>query len=151
MMCHPNQEYWEPFCKAIGKTEWLDNPRYATMESRAENCEEMIAQLDKLFATRTWVEWEGRFRENDLIVSVNQTIGEITQDEQALANGFFTDIDHPVTGKARLLNSPIKFSETPAEIKSVAPPLGANTEEVLLKIGYSWEEIAQLKEQRVIP
>jgi crotonobetainyl-CoA:carnitine CoA-transferase CaiB-like acyl-CoA transferase len=151
MMVHPNQEYWIPFCKAIGRIEWIDDARYATMESRAENCEEIIALLDELFATRTWAEWDKRFRENDLIVSANQTISEILKDEQAIVNNFFTDIDHPVTGKARLLNSPLQFSETPAKIKSVAPQVGADTEEILLKIGFNWEEIAQLKKQGVVP
>jgi crotonobetainyl-CoA:carnitine CoA-transferase CaiB-like acyl-CoA transferase len=150
MMVHPNQEYWPPFCKAIGKPDWIDAPRYATMESRAENREEMIALLDELFATRTWAEWERRFRENDLIVSVNQTISDILEDEQAVVNNFYTDIAHPVVGQARLLNSPMQFSETPAKIKSVAPPLGAHTEDVLLELGYSWEEMASLKEKGVI-
>jgi crotonobetainyl-CoA:carnitine CoA-transferase CaiB-like acyl-CoA transferase len=54
-------------------------------------------------------------------------------------------------GKARLLNSPIQFSETPAEIGWVAPQLGAHTEEVLLEKGYSWEELEKLKEEGVIP
>ncbi|HJX12045.1 MAG TPA: CoA transferase, partial [Dehalococcoidales bacterium] len=146
----PNQEYWVPFCKAIDKTEWIDNLRYATMESREKNREEIIKLLDELFATRTWAEWEKSFRENDLIVSVNQTVSEILEDEQAMANNFYTDIEHPVMGKARLLNSPLQFSETPAQIKSVAPPVGAHTEEVLLELGYSWEEIASLKEDGVI-
>ena len=91
------------------------------------------------------------FRENDLIASANQTISEILDDEQAIVNDFFTDIEHPVTGQARLLNSPVQFSETPAQIKSVAPPVGAHTEEVLLELGYSWEEMAKFKEQGVIP
>ncbi|MCK4273309.1 MAG: CoA transferase, partial [Dehalococcoidales bacterium] len=95
-------------------------------------------------------EWEKSFRENDLIVSANQTVSEILEDEQAVVNNFYTDIDHPVTGKARLLNSPVQFSGTPARIKSVAPPVGAHTEEVLLELGYSWEEIAQFKEQGTI-
>ena len=150
MMVHPNQEYWAPFCKAIGKPDWINEPRYATMESREENREEIISLLDKLFATKTWLEWEKTFRENDLIFSVNQTISEILDDEQAIANNFYTDIEHPVTGTARLLNSPIQFSETPPEVRSVAPPVGAHTEEILLECGYSWEEIAEFKEQGVI-
>jgi formyl-CoA transferase len=151
MMCHPTQEYWAPFCKAIGKTEWIDNPRYATMESREQHAEELVALLDKILASKTWSEWEKEFRANDLIVSGNQTIAEILKDEQAIVNNFYTDIEHPVAGKARLLNSPIQFSDTPAKITSVAPQLGAHTEEVLLDAGYTWEEIAKFKEEKVIP
>jgi crotonobetainyl-CoA:carnitine CoA-transferase CaiB-like acyl-CoA transferase len=151
MMVHPNQDYWVPFCKAIGKEEWIDNPRYATMEAREQNAEEMIKILDELFVTKTWEEWEVSFKANDLIVSGNHPIPEIIEDEQAKANNFFSDLDHPVMGRARLLNSPMQFSETPAEITSVAPQLGAHTEEVLLNAGYTWEDLAKFKEEKVIP
>ena len=151
MMCHPTQEYWAPFCKAIGKTEWINDSRFATMESREQHSEELIALLDKILAARTWSEWEKEFRANDLIVSGNQTIAEILKDEQAIVNNFYTDIEHPVVGKARLLNSPVQFSDTPAKITSAAPQLGANTEEVLLAAGYTWEDLEEMKQQKAIP
>jgi len=150
-MCRPTQEYWASFCKAIGKTEWMDNPRYATMESREQHAEELVALLDGIMASKTWAEWEKEFRANDLIVTGNQTIAEILKDEQAIVNNFYTDIEHPVVGKARLLNSPVQFSETPAQITSVAPQLGAHTEEVLLDAGYTWEDIQKFKDKGVIP
>jgi len=120
------------------------------MENRAANCEELIQQIDQIMAARNMDEWEQRFRENDIIFGVMQTPTEICNDEQAIANSFFTEIEHPVAGEIRLLNSTIKFSETPAEIKHVAPPLGAHTEEVLLDLGYTWDDMAELKEQGVI-
>ena len=54
-------------------------------------------------------------------------------------------------GEARLLNSPVQFSETPAKITGVAPQLGAHTEEVLLEAGYTWEDLEEMKQQKVIP
>ena len=150
-MCHPTQEYWAPFCKAIGKTEWINDPRYATMESREQYSGELVSLLDETLASRTWVEWEKEFRANDLIVSSNQTIAEILKDEQAVMNNFFTDIEHPIAGKTRLLNSPVQFSDTPAKITGAAPQIGAHTEEVLLAAGYTWEDLAKLKEEGVIP
>ena len=151
VLANPNQEYWTPFCRTVDKPEWENDPRYATMESRDENREELIEQLDRIFATRTWEEWAERLRENDLIGAVNQKPEEIVEDEQAIANDFFTEIDHPVAGKTRIVNSTIKFSGTPAEVKAAAPPLGAHTEEVLLDKGYSWEDIAELKGQGIVP
>jgi crotonobetainyl-CoA:carnitine CoA-transferase CaiB-like acyl-CoA transferase len=151
MMVHPNQEHWVPFCKAIGKGEWINDPLYTTMESREEHAEVMIGILDALFVNKTWAEWEVCFKAYDLIVSGNHPIPEILEDELAKVNNFFTDIDHPVMGTARLLNSPMQFSETPAEITTVAPQLGAHTEEVLLAAGYTWQDIARFKEDKVIP
>jgi crotonobetainyl-CoA:carnitine CoA-transferase CaiB-like acyl-CoA transferase len=121
------------------------------MESREQHSEELVALIDKVIASRTWAEWEKEFRTNDLIVSGNQTIAEILNDEQAIMNNFYTDIQHPVTDKARLLNSPVQFSNTPAKITGAAPQLGAHTEEVLLAAGYTWEQLAKLKEEGAIP
>ena len=151
MMCHPTQEYWAPFCRALCKPEWINDPRYATMENRERHAAELVALIDEIMVTKTWAEWEAEFRKNDLIVSGNQTIAEILTDEQAIGNNFYTDIDHPVAGKARLLNSPVRFSGSPAEIKWAAPQLGENTEEVLLESGYTWEDLQKLKEEGVIP
>ena len=150
MFANPTQDYWAPFCQAIGKPEWVDDPRYDTMERRVDNSEELIRQIDQIMATLNMSEWEKRFRDNKVIFGTAQTPTEICSDEQAIINDFFTEIEHPVAGNIRLLNSTIKFSETPAEIKYVAPPLGANTEEVLLDLGYTWEDMAVLKEQGVI-
>jgi crotonobetainyl-CoA:carnitine CoA-transferase CaiB-like acyl-CoA transferase len=75
---------------------------------------------------------------------------EVTQDEQALANDFFVEWDHPRHGKIKVLNNPIKLSKTPAGIKSRAPDLGEHTEEIMKGLGYSEAEVAKMKETGVI-
>jgi len=147
---NPTEDFWPPFCRAMGKPEWENDPRWDTVDNRSANCEELVARIEQIMATKTMAEWEKIFRENDIIFGVMQTPTEITKDEQAIVNDFFTEIEHPVAGKIRLLNSTIKFSDTPAEIKNVAPPLGVHTEEVLLKLGYTWEQMAELKDLGVI-
>jgi (R)-2-hydroxy-4-methylpentanoate CoA-transferase len=151
MMCHPTQEYWAPFCKAINKLEWINHPRYATMESREQHAAELVELISKVMVTRNWADWEKEFRANDLIASGNQTVAEILNDEQAVENNFYADVEHPIAGKARILNSPVQFSRSPAAIKWAAPQLGAHTEEVLLENGYTWDELLKLKEEGVIP
>ncbi len=71
-------------------------------------------------------------------------------DPQALANDFFVEIDHPVAGRLKLVNTPVKFRQNPASPGSPAPQVGQHTEEILLDLGYSWDDITRLKEQKVI-
>ena len=52
--------------------------------------------------------------------------------------------------KVKVHGFPIKFSGTPCAIQREAPELGQHTEEVLLELGYSWEDIAQMREQNAI-
>jgi crotonobetainyl-CoA:carnitine CoA-transferase CaiB-like acyl-CoA transferase len=50
----------------------------------------------------------------------------------------------------KAINSPVKFSQTPATIRSLAPEMGQHTEEILLELGYTWDDMAGLKKEGVI-
>jgi crotonobetainyl-CoA:carnitine CoA-transferase CaiB-like acyl-CoA transferase len=49
--------HWPPLCRAVGRAEWLDDPRFADARSRAVNAVELIGELDQIFATKTLDEW----------------------------------------------------------------------------------------------
>ena len=74
----------------------------------------------------------------------------MVKDPQAVANDVFPTYDHPAHGPVRIIASPFNLSETPATYRGPAPEFGQHTEEILLETGYSWEEIAGLKDQGVI-
>lgn len=141
---------WPGFCRAIEKPELENDPRFCSMEARRQNCEEMIRIIDEVLATRTMADWEKRFKDNNCIYGRVQTPMEVVSDPQALANDFFGEVEHPGAGKIRLINTPVKFSSTPASIHTVCPELGQHNEEVILELGYTWNDIAQLKEEGVI-
>ena len=80
-----------------------------------------------------------------------QSTSEVVIDPQALANDFFVEIDNPVSGRLKIVNSPIKFHQNPSIPKGPAPQVGQQTEEILLELGYSWDDISILKDKTVIP
>jgi crotonobetainyl-CoA:carnitine CoA-transferase CaiB-like acyl-CoA transferase len=66
-------------------------------------------------------------------------------------NDYIITVDHPQHGPLREIGIPIQFSKTPGKVRSTAPEFGQHTEEVLLEVGgYTWEDIARLKEQGTI-
>lgn len=142
--------YWPSFCQAIERPKLENDPRFNTMESRRENCQELIRLLDEIFLSKTLEQWTRLCREHGLIFSPVQTVQEVVTDPQALANDYFIDLKHPA-GSLKVLAAPAKFNKNPALVRTPAPELGQNTEEILLDLGYSWEDIAGLKEQEVIP
>jgi crotonobetainyl-CoA:carnitine CoA-transferase CaiB-like acyl-CoA transferase len=144
-----SDRYWSNFCRAIGKPELDKGPKYVDMNARRENCVELIQILDKFFAALTIEEAEKVLSGYDFIYSRIQSPEEVVKDPQALANNFFTDLHHPSV-KMNTIASPVKFNQNPAEIKSSAPEIGQNTEELLLELGYNWEDIAKFKEQGLI-
>ena len=141
--------HWPDFCRALGKPELENDPRFRNMEMREQHCEELIPILDEAFASKNMREWEKYLEENNCIFGLIQTPTEVATDPQALANSFFADLHHPA-GDIKLVTPPIKFCQDPASIRGPAPEIGQHTEEILLDLGYSWEEITELKEQAVI-
>ena len=61
------------------------------------------------------------------------------------------DFDHPVLGDTEWLQTPVSYSENPVSTRKMAPAHGEDTETVLIDmLGYDWEDIAELQEERVI-
>ena len=145
-----SQPYWPRFCEAVGRPELENDPKFATVEGRAEHAAELVMILEETFKQKSYGEWTDILSRNKLIWAPLQTPLEVTRDEQAIANDYFSDWDHPTYGPIRLLNNPIKLSETPAENRCKAPELGEHSDEILTELGYSQEEIEELRKTGII-
>jgi crotonobetainyl-CoA:carnitine CoA-transferase CaiB-like acyl-CoA transferase len=139
------QHYWPNFCKTIGRLELENDPKFATIKTRSENAPELVKIIEEIFSQKTCAEWVGILSATNLIWAVATTPLELSQDRQAMENDFFVDWDHPVYGRIKVLNNPIKMSVTKAEIRSKGPELGEHTDEIMKGLGFSEEEIERLK------
>jgi crotonobetainyl-CoA:carnitine CoA-transferase CaiB-like acyl-CoA transferase len=79
-----------------------------------------------------------------------QTLPEVTADPQARANGFFTSFHHPVHGPVEVVANPVRLNKDPHTVRMPAPEFGQHTEEVLLELGYTWEDMGRFKELGLI-
>lgn len=141
--------YWAEFCKLIGRKDLEQNPKFATMDSRRENRKTLYHIFREAFLSKTLDEWRPLISE--LPAAPLQTLIDVINDPQARANNFFLSYDHPTYKRMEIMNSPVNLSKTPATIRLPAPEFSQHTEEVLLEAGYTWEDIAELKEDEVIP
>ena len=143
--------YWPSFARALGLDELIEDPRFRDTPARGKNRVELIRILDERFAQRTYAEWESVLREaRDLIFAPVQRLSELVDDPQVRANGYIADVDHPLLGPIKLADHPVRYSETPHSIRSVAPELGEHTEEILLELGYDWADITRFQDRRAI-
>ena len=123
------------------------------MAARAENSAELVKIIDGVFATKTVDEWDQALRasEVDFIYAKVQSVEELEQDPQVIANDYITEFEHPVLGSVKMCNHPNIYSETPAGIWREAPELGQHTEEILIdELGYDWDDIQDLREAGAI-
>jgi len=150
-LCMPQVErFWAQFLRAVGHPELENDPRFVPAANRIKNNAELIAVMERTFASETREFWGKKLDEHGCIWGLGQTIDEIVEDKQAWDNEFLVEMDHPVTGRITLVNSPGKFSETPGKISAPAPLLGQHTEEVLLEMGYDWDDLSKLKSEGAI-
>jgi len=144
--------HWPDFCRALGIEELERDPRFEDARRREENAGELVAILDKIFATRTCDEWMEYLKQRgDFICAPVNRVADLVDDPQILENEYITDFDHPVLGRIKVVGLPVRLSRTPGSVRLPAPDFGQHTEEVLLEVaGYTWEEIEKLKEEEVI-
>jgi CoA:oxalate CoA-transferase len=150
---------WPDFCRVMGIRHLQNDPKFCSMDARKSNAEELISILDAVVITRTRLEWikildEALSQGADIIYSIVNTISDLPDDPQVIANNYITHFDHPVFGDNQVVGIPYKFSKTPGVVGGSqhreAPELGQHTEEVLLELGYTWDDITLLKDKGVI-
>ena len=140
--------YWVRFCNAVGRPDLAENPKYQTIEGRAEDVAELRQIFTEIFVTKTLDEWRPSLA--DLPYAPNQSLIEAVTDPQARASGCFVAYDHPTQGRIEQLANPVMMSKTPSSVRMAAPEFGQHTEEVLVEYGFSWEDIARFKDEGAI-
>ncbi|TMB23720.1 MAG: CoA transferase, partial [Deltaproteobacteria bacterium] len=145
------QRHWPDLLRAVARPDWLEDPRFATMRSRRENCPELVRLLDQIFATRPLAEWGAIFDRAGMWWAPVQTTEDVVRDPQAIAAGAFVDVPQPDGTHIPGVASPVDFSVDRWQPQGPVPEVGQHTEEILLELGYEWEAIAGLKERGAIP
>lgn len=147
-----SDRYWSAFCQALGREDLEHDPRFDTHEKRCgPQRREFMSLLEEVFLTRTAGEWEESFCEKGLIYQVINDFQDLVTDPQAWENQFLIGIDHPAYGKVPMVGFPLQLVRTPMRLSRLVPSLGEHTVEVLVDLlGYTLDEVAELKRERVV-
>jgi formyl-CoA transferase/CoA:oxalate CoA-transferase len=141
---------WAPFCAAIDRAPLATDPRFATREDRLRNRRELVGRLEPIFRAGTVKEWMARLERHEVLCAPVNRYADLPGDPQVAASQMLVAEDHPRAGRLTTLNTPIRFSRTPGGIRAHAPALGEHTDIVLREAGVAPDEIARLRERKVI-
>ncbi|MGI9623619.1 MAG: CaiB/BaiF CoA transferase family protein [Acidimicrobiales bacterium] len=136
----------QAFYDAVGLPELADDERFQPLLYTRESKMQLFELLAAAFVTRTTAEWCDRLEAAGARFAPVQDYAEAAADPHVAANGYLTVAPDARGNPVRVVGSPIQMSETPTTPSAVAPELGQHTEELLIEVGYDWDEIAALRD-----
>ncbi len=142
--------HWPDLLRAIDREDLLTDERFADITVRREHGPELVAELDAVFATKSLDEWGEIFDAHNVWFAPVNSINDVVDDPVVHEAGVFRDVEGP-DGPVPFIATPADFDGTPVGPQGLAPELGQHTEEVLLELGYDWDQIIPLKENGAIP
>jgi crotonobetainyl-CoA:carnitine CoA-transferase CaiB-like acyl-CoA transferase len=145
--------FWENLCRAIGRDDlkcFGFNPGHFVQKSDEPKWKEVEDELKKIFLTRTRDEWFDYLIKNDVPVAKVYTLEEVASDPQILHRKMILELEHPKHGKVKQPGIAIKLSETPGQVRTLAPFSGENTDEVMQALGYSKSDVESLRKANAI-
>ncbi len=136
--------------KRVADVLGIDDPRFSPEfdpfdEGTIAYSEKLVEEAEELFRERTVQEWLDIFDGVGVPAGPVRYIQELLEDEQVEANGLSVELEHTLAGRVKMVGPIIGMSETPLEATSASPALGEHTDEILLAMGYSQEEISGMK------
>jgi len=135
---------------AMDRKDMLEDPRYYTNSKRLENNDETNEIVGAWIATKERKDLLEQLDQFGVPVSPVMSIEDIFNDEQYKARENIVQVNHPRLGTIKVPGIIPKFEKTPGSIRSIAPDLGENNEEILTDIGLTVDEIVQLRTKNVI-
>jgi crotonobetainyl-CoA:carnitine CoA-transferase CaiB-like acyl-CoA transferase len=138
--------------RALGHPEWCEDPRFCNVQAvlKPENFVALGEVLEAAF-----LEWDAeelllRLLAEEVPCGPVHTLDSLIDDEQLAHNGTFFEWDHPTAGRIRQVRPAPRFSATPAQPQPLIPTLGQHNDEIAAEIGYTSEQISELRAKGVL-
>ena len=142
---------FERWVNLMGEKDWLEDKRFKDDLSRGENGHLISERMSEWCAERTSKEAIMELEGSRIPVGEVLKASETLKEEHILKKGSFVKLNYPTMDKEYSVVGPaVELSENPGIIKSRSPQLGEHNEEILSGLGYSQDEITQLKSERII-
>ena len=135
---------WPAICTVIGEEDWITNPHFATPEARLPHLKMIFDRIEEWTKSKTKFEAMDILNKYDIPCGPILSMKEIAEDRSLRETGTIVEVDHPTRGSYLTVGNPIKMSDSPTEVKR-SPLLGEHTDDVLLQLGYTAEDVARLR------
>ena len=145
------QPMFRRWCRMIGEEQFLDDPRFADDQARADHGEVISARMAAWCAERTCEEALAELERASIVAGQVHSPQQALDDAHIRAAHLLEERDFPGLGQTvPLAPTPIELSETPGTYRRPAPLLGEHTDQILGRLGYTADDIAALRAEGVV-
>ncbi|MGB7300351.1 MAG: CoA transferase [Burkholderiaceae bacterium] len=141
---------WSALSRAFAMPELLTDVRFTTPALRDQHVNERLALVQEVLLSKPTAYWLQVFGKEGVPCAPALTRSEVIKHPQVLASEILVELDHPVAGRLRQARPAARFEKTPAEPGRGAPRLGEHNIELLAELGYSIQEIGDLRDSGAI-
>ena len=141
---------WKRFAEAVDKGEWLEMDEFKNAKERLKNRDYLNKLIEEVTITKTSDEWVKKLEKVGVPCGPINSIDKVFDDPQVKHLGIAQSIDTIPFGQTQLVGQPFNLSRSPSIMKQRPPEKGEHNEDVLLDLGYSSEELDELKSKNII-
>ncbi len=146
-----NDGQFRKFSEALGHAEWADDKRFAVNSARVENRAALDDLIDEALAGEPAASWIEKLKAGGIPCGLINTVKQALAEPQTAARSMVETVTHSTAGDIKMLGIPMKFSGTPASVRTAPPTLGQHSDEILDDLlGYDAARIARLRDNKVV-
>ena len=136
---------WERFCNILGAPEWVTDGRYQDKQGRSVNRDTLNAEINRRLALHDRSHWVEQFNAGGVACGLINNMGEVFEEPQIQHLGMVKDVVSKWQGPQRLVGQPVQLERTPSTVARAAPRRGEHSEEILLELGLSPDDLVRMK------
>ena len=145
-----NDDLFRRFCRALDLHPLLDDPRFATNGDRVQHRPALLATIEERTTRLAVADLLALLDAAGVPAGPIRDMRQVIESPQAQATGLAQTMEHPTAGTIRVIDTPMRFTETPAALRLPPPTLGQHTDEVLRELGYDTATIAAWRTEGAI-
>jgi crotonobetainyl-CoA:carnitine CoA-transferase CaiB-like acyl-CoA transferase len=145
-----NNKFFHNICRAIGREDLINDPRFPTGEDRLARESELNAEIQKAFSQFDSDEMLRRLAKEDCMAAPVNNYEQTFTDPQVIHNQMSVEVNHARVGKVKVGGIPVKLKKTPGAVRLAPPTLGQHTREVLQELGLNDSDLEKLLQKGVI-